>query len=262
MLRFHFSVSCKFWLHGFGCSFLCSVVLRLAFECDRSLARFDFPTPLQPFLLVDSFVTSSIHFFTCLSVCLASLLGQGETFPVLETDRSPHEMKSTLIRRWECTKTSPGDLGNRNVVVREAISIGTLAFWRAVGSIQLQQKATNFQDRSHFALQTPANTPKKRCSAAPKWRPILESHHRKEAKRRRWLPPMATVPGLRGSAAPDARWTPRSPSSPRARTPVASVGGTAPETELYGGVQTAQRCAEGGRARWAATADRVMDRFG
>ena len=28
----------------------CSVVLlRLAFECDRSLARFDFPTPLQPF---------------------------------------------------------------------------------------------------------------------------------------------------------------------------------------------------------------------
>ena len=55
---------------------LCSVVLlRLAFGCDRSLARFDFPTPLQLFFLVDPFLMSLIHFFTHLSVCLASLLG-------------------------------------------------------------------------------------------------------------------------------------------------------------------------------------------
>ena len=40
---------------------LCSVVLlRLAFECDRSLARCDFPTPLQPFFLVDPFVLDSL----------------------------------------------------------------------------------------------------------------------------------------------------------------------------------------------------------
>ena len=40
---------------------LCSVVLlRLAFECDRSLARFDFPAPLQPFFLVDPFVLDSL----------------------------------------------------------------------------------------------------------------------------------------------------------------------------------------------------------
>ena len=39
----------------------CSVVLlRLAFECDRSLARFDFPAPLQPFFLVDPFVLDSL----------------------------------------------------------------------------------------------------------------------------------------------------------------------------------------------------------
>ena len=39
----------------------CSVVLlRLAFECDRSLARFAFPTPSQPFFLVDPFVLDSL----------------------------------------------------------------------------------------------------------------------------------------------------------------------------------------------------------
>ena len=36
------------------------VLLRLAFECDRSLARLDFPTPLQPFFLVDPGVLASL----------------------------------------------------------------------------------------------------------------------------------------------------------------------------------------------------------
>ena len=40
---------------------LCSVVLlRLAFECDQSLTLFDFPTPLQPFFLVDPLVSDSL----------------------------------------------------------------------------------------------------------------------------------------------------------------------------------------------------------
>ena len=40
---------------------LCSVLLlRLAFECDQSLACFDFPTPLQPFFVVDPYVLDSL----------------------------------------------------------------------------------------------------------------------------------------------------------------------------------------------------------
>ena len=31
-----------------------SVVVLSVFECDRSLARFDFPTPLQPLFLADA----------------------------------------------------------------------------------------------------------------------------------------------------------------------------------------------------------------
>ena len=43
---------------------LCSVVLlRLGFDCERSLARLDFPTPLQPFFLVDPFVFDSLIIF-------------------------------------------------------------------------------------------------------------------------------------------------------------------------------------------------------